>query len=68
MGQAIIVDTSGSPGASLHAVPVDRIELTDGYWRDRFDVNHETSLRELWDLLANPDAGHVLTNFRLYRT
>jgi hypothetical protein len=60
-----IVDTSNSPAATLRSVPVDRVALGTGFWAERFAVNRQTSLRDLWDLLADPEAGHVVQNFRI---
>ncbi len=63
--KTMIVDTNHSPGARLAGVPIDRIDLHTGFWLERFELNHSVSLRDLWDLLADPDAGHVLSNFRI---
>lgn len=65
MGLTIIVDTSASPYAVLQGVPLDCIDLIDGYWGERFTVDQQTSIRDLWNLLADPDAGHVVSNFRI---
>lgn len=62
---ARIVDTSSSPKARLNAIPIDAVELTDGHWGERSRQNAETTLRRLWELLADPEAGHVLENFRV---
>ena len=65
MSKAVLLDTSASPGAALRSVPLDQIDLSDGYWAERFDVDQQTSIRELWVLLADPDAGHIVQNFRI---
>lgn len=59
-----VVDTSHSPHASLRPVPFDAVEWTQGFWPERFRQLHDVTLREMWRLLADPNAGHVLDNFR----
>ena len=62
---AYIVDTSRSPKAQLRGVPIDAVRWTDGFWGERHRQACETTVHVLWDLLADPDAGHVLDNFRI---
>ena len=62
---AVVVDTSASPMAHLKSVPLDAVQWTEGYWAERCRQNREVTLRRLWELLADPDAGHVLDNFRV---
>ncbi len=65
MSNAYIVNTSKSKTSSLRPVSIDKVNLTGGYWAERFNVNRERSLRDLWELLNDPDAGHVAQNFRI---
>jgi DUF1680 family protein len=65
MNNTHIVDTTKSPGAALKSVPVENIKLSGGFWKERTDINSTNSLKDLWDLLAAPEAGHVLSNFRI---
>ena len=62
---AYIVNTSTSPKAQLRGVPIDAVRWTDGFWADRHRQACETSVHVLWDLLADPGAGHVFDNFRI---
>ncbi|MEI7850924.1 MAG: beta-L-arabinofuranosidase domain-containing protein [Kiritimatiellales bacterium] len=59
-----IVDHRHSPHAQLRPVPFDAVQWTDGFWADRFKQVCDVTLDESWRLLADPDAGHVLDNFR----
>jgi len=60
-----IANTSASPSARLRSIPLDSVRWTGGYWNDRYQQNSEVTLRRLWELLTDPDAGHVLDNFRI---
>ena len=64
-GEALVVDTSRSPNARVRSVPLDSVRWTEGYWTERWRQNGEVTLPVLWELLADPDAGHVLENFRI---
>ena len=59
-----IVKTGQSPHASMHAVAFDSVRWTKGFWADRYQQTHEVTLRRLWELAADPEAGHVLDNMR----
>lgn len=61
---AFIVDTRQSPHAVLRPLPFDAVEWTTGFWADRYRQLCEVTLDEQWKLLADPEAGHVLENFR----
>ncbi|MGD8238192.1 MAG: glycoside hydrolase family 127 protein [Armatimonadota bacterium] len=60
-----VVDTSSSPSAHLRSAALDAVQWTEGYWAERHRQNCQVTLRRLWELLADPDAGHVLDNFRI---
>jgi len=60
-----IVDTSASAHAVLRSIPLEAVRWTNGFWAERLRQAHESTVRILWDLLADPDAGHVLDNFRI---
>jgi len=60
-----IVDTTHSPHAALASVPLDAVRWTEGFWAERFDQAREVTARRLWERLADPEAGHVLDNFRI---
>jgi len=38
---------------------------TSGFWAERYDQCRKVTLRKLWELAADPDAGHVLDNMRI---
>ncbi len=54
-----------SPHAKLKGVNLDSVRWTEGFWRRRHDQCREVTLRRLWELAADPDAGHVLDNMRI---
>ncbi len=61
---AYIVDHSRSPHARLRPLPLEAVEWTTGFWADRYRQLCEVTLDESWRLLADPEQGHVLDNFR----
>ena len=62
---AVVVDTSASPSARLHAISLDAVRWTTGHWAERYRQHCEVTLRKLWELANDRDAGHVLENFRI---
>ncbi|WP_197135658.1 glycoside hydrolase family 127 protein [Crateriforma conspicua] len=60
-----MVDTSDSPAARLQPFPLSAVRWTDGFWADRTAQMRTVTLRKLWDLAADPEAGHVLENMRI---
>jgi len=63
--EAVVVDTSASPKARLRGVPIEALHWTRGFWADRYRLTCETTVHVLWDLLADPETGHVLQNFQI---
>ncbi len=57
----VITDTSKSPHAKLHPVPVSAVKLEGGFWEARRRVNVERSLPVLLDLLEEHG---IVDNFR----
>jgi hypothetical protein len=52
----------------MRPVAIDEVKWTDGFWAERYDQTKKITLRKLWELAADPDAGHVLDNFRAVAT
>jgi len=61
----VLVDTNRSAKAQLRPVPLDAVRWTKGFWAERYDQSRDVTLRKLWDLAADPEAGHVLDNMRI---
>ncbi|MBN2451274.1 MAG: glycoside hydrolase family 127 protein [Lentisphaeria bacterium] len=60
-----ITDTSASPFARLRTLDLDARRWRGGFWDDRFGLIATVTVRRLWERLADPEAGHVLANFRI---
>jgi len=60
-----LVDTSVSVKAQLRPMLLDEVRWTKGFWAERYAQSRDVTLRKLWDLAADPEAGHVLDNMRI---
>jgi len=60
-----ITDTSDSPYARLRCLDCDDVTWTQGFWPERFELCRRATLPHLYALAADPNYGHVLTNFRI---
>ena len=60
-----LVNTQSSPHANLRSIDLTSVQWTDGFWANRYTQAREVTLRKLWELAADPDAGHVLDNMRI---
>jgi hypothetical protein len=56
-----IINTSASPKAKLHSVPIRAVSLGEGFWSERMRVNVEASIPSLLALLEEHG---VVDNFR----
>lgn len=56
-----IINTSASPNAKLHSVPIRAVTMGDGFWSDRMRTNAEKSIPTLLGLLEEHG---VVDNFR----
>ncbi len=59
-----IVKIDQSPHANMHGVDFDSVRWTEGFWAERYEQTRKVTLRRLWELAADPEAGHVLDNMR----
>jgi DUF1680 family protein len=46
-------------------VPLQDVQLTEGFWAERQAVNREVSMRDLWERANNSATGHVIQNFEI---
>ena len=61
---AYVIDHRHSPHTQLRPLPLDAVQWTSGFWAERYRQLCTVTLDESWKLLADPEAGHVLDNFR----
>lgn len=66
--QSYIIDTHKSREAVMQPAGIDEVSWTNGFWADRYAQASEMTLRTLWERAADPEAGHVLDNFRAAAT
>jgi len=60
-----ITDTAASPHARLRCADCTAASWTEGFWAERFRLCREATLPRLYDLAADPNYGHVLSNLRI---
>ncbi len=58
-------DTSASPHCTVRSVDMGSVRWTDGLWADRFEQTTAVTLPYLWEMLADPEQGHALSNLRI---
>ncbi len=63
--QKSIIKIDKSPYAKLHSVGLDIVIITGGFWKNRQEVNRNTSLKILWDRATNEEYGYSLSNFEI---
>lgn len=61
----MLVDTSHSPHAKLHSVPLTDVRWSGGFWGEQFDRCHQVMIPNMWRLLEDPTISHAYTNFRI---
>ncbi len=60
-----VTNTSASPHCTVRSVDLDSVRWTEGLWAQRFEQTCEVTLPYLWEMLADPEQGHVLSNLRI---
>ncbi len=61
----MLVDTSESPHAKLHSIPLSGVRWTGGFWGEQFERCHQVMIPNRWQLLEDPTISHAYTNFRI---
>ncbi|MEM4461528.1 MAG: glycoside hydrolase family 127 protein [Candidatus Bathyarchaeia archaeon] len=57
----VIIDTSSSPYAKLHPIPIEEVRLEDGFWAPRLKILREVTIPSQYSLLES--TGRI-DNFR----
>ena len=60
-----LVNTSSSSYLKLKSVDIDDVKWTDGFWADRFETVHNSTIHTMWDLLKDPKVLHAWQNLRI---
>lgn len=60
---AELTDTRESPRATVHAVGLDEVQWTNGFWADRFAVCRDRSLPAMWEIMRGTDYKPYLQHF-----
>ncbi len=58
-----IVNTANSPHVKLKALDANDVRWTGGFWAERFDLVHKTTLPVILEALENPANGAQYTSF-----
>ena len=58
-----VADTSKSPYAVVHAVGVNEVRWTDGFWAERTEVCRERSIPAMWEIMRGTEYKPFLQHF-----
>ena len=60
-----LTETTQSPFAVMHDVPMGQVHWTTGFWGNRFDTFHHHSVPGMWQTWQDSDLSHGLRNFEI---
>ena len=60
-----LTETTQSPYAIMHDVPMGQVHWTTGFWGNRFDTFHHHSVPGMWQTWQDSDLSHGLRNFEI---
>jgi len=60
-----LVNTTSSPYVKYKSVDMDAVRWTSGFWADKFNTAHNTTIPTMWDLLKDPEILHAWQNLRI---
>jgi DUF1680 family protein len=63
--QSSLVNTSNSPHAKLSSVGLSDVQLTKGFWAERFAVCRDAMVPQLWQTYTSKDMCYSFQNFRI---
>lgn len=58
-----VVANANSPHARLKALDLEEVRWTGGFWKERFDLVHKTTIPVMWEALHHPDNGARYESF-----
>jgi len=56
--QGAIINNANSPHSRLQSVDLTDITLTDGFWKEKFDLVAEKTLPAVWAVIAGETGNH----------
>ncbi|MDT0677591.1 aceric acid hydrolase [Autumnicola musiva] len=60
-----LVANSKSPHSKLQSLGMGDVTWTNGFWKEQFDVETESTLPFMWELYHNEDITHAYRNFEI---
>lgn len=60
-----LVANTNSPYTKLKSVNLQDVHWTDGFWKEQFDVETQSTLPYMWDLYHNDSITHAYANFKI---
>ena len=60
-----LINTSKSDYARLSGVDMGDIQLTDGFWAERFRVCRDSMVPNMWRIYNDPNISHAFKNFEI---
>ncbi|MFA9187248.1 glycoside hydrolase family 127 protein [Flavobacterium sp. FBOR7N2.3] len=60
-----LVANSNSPYSKLQSIGLQDVKWTNGFWKEQFDVQTQSTLPYMWDLYHNDEVSHAYKNFEI---
>jgi DUF1680 family protein len=63
--QNVLVNTAQSPHAKLNSIGLTDVQLTKGFWAERFGVCRDAMLPQLWNIYTSDTICYSFKNFKV---
>ncbi len=63
--QNVLVNTAQSPHAKLNSIGLTDVQLTKGFWAERFGVCRDAMLPQLWNIYTSDTICYAFKNFKV---
>jgi DUF1680 family protein len=63
--QNVLVNTAQSPHAKLNSIGLTDVQLTKGFWAERFGVCRDAMLLQLWNIYTSDTICYSFKNFKV---
>ncbi|MGO4771161.1 glycoside hydrolase family 127 protein [Flavobacterium sp. W22_SRS_FK3] len=60
-----LVANANSPYSKLQSIGLEDVKWTNGFWKEQFDIETQSTLPYMWDLYHNDEVSHAYANFEI---